>query len=656
MTEMTAQSTMSSGAGPRPWRVANHAGVFLFAGVLFAFLGAAFFPPTAFSIDEAIYVDMADAMATRGAFDVTPQDWPEDAPLMAKSDGLVKIIGDRAVPQYPGLYGVIAAPFFFVAGVKGLIFLNALCGVLCLWLTHRLARILTNDPWTARASVLLLGGASIFFGYVFAIWPHMLALCFVLGGAHAILCAGNAEKKNARAFAGAAGLIFGLGVGVRVDVILAAVAACFWLRLFAKPAERSLALSLLLGLAPGLFVVAAVNEIKFGAFNPFSYGADAGGVSIAHHAKIILPVAFLAAFAFLIDVSSKPVAGMIAAARRSNVIVVAGGVAAALGALWMIMPGLFSGAWLMLVDIQSYAGPPRPGLEKDAYGYWDFWGVPKKALLQSMPWAPLALAPLFLFFRGHNTKESAFLLLFAAAFVLFFAMRGWHGGMAYNMRYYLPAAPFLAILAAMSLSVLRPAFAKHKNLFLRSAAAGILIAIGTYAFAPLYGAYATPFQLYPQILLAGLLSIAILAALVATTNMRAQTVAALAGAAIANAAMISLFDAYGYYADRARYAPYDRAYAEMVRSDAVVFTAFDELLVGASINDAAVIRVKENNIDMAQALIDAYQQQDRCVYAHTHRAAHLLNESDFDVMAMPLDAPAPGLALYVYRDAPARCR
>lgn len=653
-----AQAEADSGFTPDARGTAAPRGALLLGiGAFFALVGALVFPPAAFSVDEAIYIDMAHAMATRGALDVTPQNLPAGAPLMAKSDGLVQIIGDRAIPQYPGLYGVIAAPFFLAGGVKGLIFLNALCGVFCLWTTHRIARILTDDPWIARTSILILGAASIFPGYVFAIWPHMLALAFVVAGAYATLRAGRSEGRASLVFAGVAGLIFGLGVGVRVDVILAAVAAFFWLRLFAKPSARSVTLALAAGAAPGLLTAAWINQIKFGVFNPFTYGADIGSITIGHHITVILAVAAAGALALLVDVTSRPVAAAVGAARRAPHIVLAGGAVIALAGAWALFPGLFRGAWLMLADIQSYAGPPRPGLEKDAHGFWDFWGVPKKALLQSMPWMTLALAPIALFFRGRKTSETAFLLLFASAVILFFAMRGWHGGMAYNMRYYLGAAPFIAILAALGLSELRAAFHEHKSLFLRSAVAGILLAIGAYALSPLYGALAVPMRLYPQLLLASALGAVVLILAMRPATMRTKIIAAaLASTALANGAMISIFDLNGYIADRARYTPYDRAYAAMTDGDSVIFTQFDELLIRASLNGAAIIRVHDDNKDEIAQTIAAYENAARCIYAHTYPTAQTLSLEMFEALPMPATAPKPGLALFVYRDAPARCR
>ncbi len=654
MAEITASTNREWGLNALQ---TSRSGVLVLVGALIALIGATLFPPAAYSIDEAVYVDMAQAFASRGAFDVTPQQLPPGAPVMAKSDHLIHIIDNRAVPQYPALYGVIAAPFFLLLGIKGLVLLNALSGVFALWMTHRIARALTNDPWVANASVIVLGAASIFAGYIFAIWPHMLALAFILAGADLALRAGKANRKRALIFAAAAGVVFGFGVGVRVDVVLAAVAAFFWLRLFAKPSERFIALALVAGLAPGLLAMAAINQAKFGAFNPFSYGAEAGSISIGHHMKVIGAAGFAALFALIVDTSSKPVAAAIGAMRRLPAPALITAALLVLFAVAFSFPGLYAGAWLMLVDIQSYGGPSRPGLEKDVYGYWDFWGAPKKALLQSMPWAALTLAPLIAFCRGRNTAMIAYPLLFAAAFILFFAMRGWHGGMGYNMRYYLPAAPFLAVLAALALRDLRPAFERHKSLALRSAAVGVVLAMLAYALSPLYGAFAVPSQLYPQLLVAaGLVGVLAFAAFRPENRAAKNCAAAFAGVGVAFAAMTSLFDAHGYWKDRARYVSYDRAYAAMTEDDSVIFTQFDELLVGASLNGAMIIRVTEANHDEIASVIGAYEQTGRCIYAHTAPAAHALSPELFEALPMPADAPEPGLSLFVYRDSPARCR
>ena len=654
MREIAANEDLSARFSELP---APNAAMLAVAGAMLALIGAAFFPPAAYSIDEAVYIDMAQAFAERGAFDVTPQNLPSGATVMAKSDHLVHIQGERAIPQYPALYGVIAAPFFWALGVKGLFFLNALSGVFSLWMTHRIAHQLTKDEWVARASVLILGAASIFAGYVFAIWPHMLALAFVLGGANATLAAGEHKNRIGIIAATGAGLVFGLGAGVRVDVILAAVAGFFWLRLFARPSNRIVSLALVAGLAPGLLLMAAINQAKFGVFNPFSYGAEAGSISISHHLKVIGAAGLAAMLALIVDVSSKPVASVIGAVRRAPVFALAAGCALILALITVIFPSLYGGAWLMLVDIQSYGGPARPGLEKDVYGYWDFWGTPKKALLQSMPWTALIVAPLIAACRGRRTATVAFPALFAAAFIAFFAMRGWHGGMGYNMRYYLPAAPFLAILAAISLSDLRAVFERHRNLALRSAAAGIVLVMLTYALSPFYGAFSVPLRLYPQLLLAGGLFGAVAVFAFQSDNRYAETcAAALAVVALAFAAMVSLFDAHGYFKDRARYVPYDRAYTAMIDGDSVVFSRFDELLVGASLNGAMVVRVTDENHDEIASVINAYNRADRCIYAHTAPAASMLGADRFEALPMPTNAPTPGLALYVYRNSPARCR
>ncbi|MEO1253030.1 MAG: hypothetical protein AAFW81_11880 [Pseudomonadota bacterium] len=638
-------------------RSAPRAGAMIAAGAVMAFIAALFAPNAPFSIDEAIYTDMANAMASRGAFEITAQDLPAGAPVLAKSDSLVHVVAGKAQPQYPGFYGVIAAPFYALLGAKGLVLLNALAAMASLFLTYRIARTLSFDEWTAHAAVLLLGAASILPGYAFAVWPHALALTFALTGAERIAQAASADARRALINAALAGLAFGFGAAIRVDVILAALAGFFWLRLFARPGDRLSALALIIGLAPGLLVAALINDTKFGVFNPFSYGQAAGGASGSHYALIGLGVALCAAAALIIDVSSPPVARLIKAARARSRASFGALFILTAGAVAIAFPGLPRGLWVLIVDIQAYDGAPRPGEGKNAYGYWEFWGLPKKALLQSMPWLILALAPIIGFFRGEKTSAQGLLLIFAAAPITFFALNSWHGGMGYNLRYYLPAAPFLAILSADGLNMLRPVFERRPSLFLRGAIAGVFLAVVTYSAAPGYGeALARPMQLYPQLLLAGVLLAAIIYTLAKPLNAIAETVAgAASSAAIGAAAVLAFADAAGYAATRAGAAGYASAYAEVVPANALVVTLADEYMAAASVKGAYIVRAAPDARAEIEQAIAAYVSAGRCVYAHTSMAREALGADRFRDIALPATTPDPALGLFEYAENPRSC-
>jgi hypothetical protein len=455
-----------------------------------------------------------------------------------------------------------------------------------------------------------------------------------------------------------AGLCFGLGASIRVDVILGAIAAFFWLRVFARPSDRISALALIIGLAPGLLLASMINQAKFGVFHPFSYGETTGGATTSVYSMIIVAAALLAIGAFTVDVSHRRVQLMLGRARAVGAVAYV--IAATVGALflWAVAPRIFEGLYLLLVDIQAYAGPAIPGLEKNAYGYWDFWGVPKKALLQSMAYLPLLILPVAAFAGGRRVSSTSFLMLFASAPIAFFALTAWHGGMSYNMRYYLPAAPFLAILCAMGLAELRPVFQKHEKLFLRGAIGGVFLAVALYASAPAYGeAFERPLQLYPQLLIAFLLGLAVTAAAAGWKVHSAKlAAAALSAAALGNAAMLSLSDTTGYWATRAAHVPYDRAYAAMIPNNALIATAADEYLVSASLKGAAISRAAPEKVDALNVLIAAYVDDGRCVLAHTPSVASLLGESRFAPLSMPQSASREDLALFVLKESAERCR
>jgi hypothetical protein len=81
-----------------------------------------------------------------------------------------------------------------------------------------------------------------------------------------------------------------------------------------------------------------------------------------------------------------------------------------------------------------------------------YLGGAKKALLQSLPWLPVLLLPLAASLR-NGERRAQLLLLFLVPLVYLapFALTSWHGGQCLNLRYFLPALPFTAILGAWAL-------------------------------------------------------------------------------------------------------------------------------------------------------------------------------------------------------------
>ena len=73
----------------------------------------------------------------------------------------------------------------------------------------------------------------------------------------------------------------------------------------------------------------------------------------------------------------------------------------------------------------------------------------QEALLQSCPWLPIVLVPLFLGRRDDANRRALLLLFLVPAVVIpIYAFFAWHGELALNLRYFLPTLPFLSLLAA----------------------------------------------------------------------------------------------------------------------------------------------------------------------------------------------------------------
>lgn len=596
--------------------------------------GAFLTPATPFSIDEVLYIDMAEAMAKHGRLTTTPEALPESAPVITKSVGLMQVIDGNAVPQYPGGYALLAAPFFALFGVSGLVLMNALAAVMCLWLTWRLGLALYDDRWIAGAAALLLGCASYFSGYVFAIWPHLIVLAMTLGAALLCVDASQDVRQSRVLKTFFAGLLLGLAVTIRVDAIVPAFAVVLWLRLFACPKDRVSAIALIAGLAPGLWLAAALNDAKFDVFLPFFYGEKDGLDSVSRYTAIGLLGAVVMAGAFLFDASHRRYSAL----QRHAGLLTASAVAAAGLFLAVFQNGFFlrlvNGIYFLVADIQAHdPADIRHGVFKDAHGYWSFWDLPKKALLQSLPFMALLAIPVIAFFQNKNRNTHALSLLMIVGVISFFSMNAWHGGMTFNMRYFLPALPFIALMSADGLSRFRPVMKSHPNLMLRGVIGGAAAALFFYFLAPdMSPSLATPSQLYPQLVLFALLLVAVTIYCLKRTSRFAVTM--LSGAAIGYAAFLGAADAAGDMGLRAAKAPYDNAYAAFP-DDALVLTTAEDHLIKASLNGVVVARPQAGNAAQAVKLAALFEAANRCVYVLTPEAMAVINGARFRPVSVP---------------------
>ena len=408
------------------------------------------------NLDEGIYQLMArDFIATGG-----PELWNgyEEFPSRELTFPAVRVHDGRLVSQYPQLYAIIAAPFYQLLGYDGLFLLNALAFAGVVWLTFWLARRLFAAPGLALNAGLILVLATYAWEYTQATIPHILSMLWVLGSvclvASAIL---GCEGRRSILLALAAGLLAGFGVGIRLDAIfvLPAIVVPFF---FLNPWKPWHGLVALLGTAPGLAVMTALNHDKFGIASPFTYGSVSSGYVASLGPYLVVATSGALALS-AVWLATRPWARRHIAERRLEVCL--GGAALAILILltpqgWALMTRLADGIYQLVVDFRIRDLSLRNGgLSRGASGSMIYMGGLKKSLLQNCPYLAALAVPIWAIIRRPADRQAiCWLLMVPATYVTIYGYFAWHGGLGLNLRYFLPILPFTSILAAYAWGML----------------------------------------------------------------------------------------------------------------------------------------------------------------------------------------------------------
>ena len=297
----------------------------------------------------------------------------------------------------PPLYAPIALPFSWM-GWRGLVALNTLAFLATTALVFFYARAYSTEdatPWLAAAA-FALGGFGI--EYAQGVWPHSLSVALCTAG---VVAAGALIDDGGPILAPVAGLLLGLATGIRYQnaVVLAAVGAAVWLW-----SSRRWPASVLFGAAAlvPLSISALFNHTRLDSWNPISKGPGYLAVPLAE------------------DSSSS----------------------------WFDPLVMF---WARVVDYSA-----RPRLTSRAFETWltydegtgahlIFGVAAKKALLQSAPWAVLALllfvAVWFSRYPVPQARRRQLRLLSLVTLALLTAFSLWgvrrDDGLSFNERYLL---------------------------------------------------------------------------------------------------------------------------------------------------------------------------------------------------------------------------
>jgi hypothetical protein len=406
--------------------------------------------PGCLSVDEMTYLLSARSLAD--GFGVEVWNGYEEFPSPELAPGWLKVVDGRLVSQYPDFFLFLALPAFRALGFRGLFLVNVLAFAGVLALTWGVARRLFGIT-TALLALGLLGLSTFSFEYAVAAWPHMTSALFVVAALALVERASSGASSRSSVFAAlGAGLLIGFGIGIRLDVAFVGAALGAPLLLL-RPVRLREAAALAVGALPALLPLAVLNGRKFGIASPFTYGPSYGiATGIGPH----LPVAAagLAAFVALFVVTRRPPAGD--ASRRR--IVIGAALVLVLGAL--VTPALRAaldqltrGFWELVVDLRIRPlHRVEPALLRGPDGGFVYFGSLKKALLQSCPWLVLAGLPIVAALRREESRRAVLFLAAApAALVGIYSYFAWDGGLALNQRYFVPALPMLAILAAHGL-------------------------------------------------------------------------------------------------------------------------------------------------------------------------------------------------------------
>lgn len=584
------------------------------------FTGAFIAPAAPFIIDGGIYLDMAHTMANHGALHIAENGGVAGAPPLTKF--LTVAHDGKVYPQYPSGYAIIAAPFYTLLGVRGLMLMNALAFASSIWLTFAIGRRLFDEQ-VAKWAAIMFALATFAPTYAFAIWPQMLSLALWLAAVYTVLLAHKSGvRSDALSFFALSGLLIGIGLNVRVDAMLAALAIFFWLRLFARPSDRLAPLAFILGLAPGLLFAAWLNQIKFGVFTPFSYGDSQGVDSVGRYMPVIILAIAAVAAAWAVNLPALARQALVTLNRywltAAIAILVAALAVSPLGELfWRVVKGFY----VLVINLQAHDAYQQLGVERNEYGHLLFWNYPKKALIQSLPWAPLIVLPVFFFFRGKNVHAVSLCLLSIAAPISFYALNQWHGGGSYSMRYFFPALPFIAILSAQALRELTTrAGPSRQSVLIALVTAGALY-LGLQEIGQSDDRFLTPAALYPQWIIAAAVFVATAFTLTRPFGEQPRVIASgVALFAIAYGAAVNLYEEAGHERTRLEQLAKSEDISAPVKSGALVITASPLYFLPAERRGAFVMATQEKALaDIAQA-VRAFSDIGRCVYFHNSYA------------------------------------
>lgn len=363
--------------------------------------------PAPFTVDEGHYLASLVALRDGGLTLGWSRGLPASRALLAfDPNPSRREVAVPVAPTVPPLWAFLAFPFSAL-GWRGLVALNALAALATAWLVG--AECESRKAAVSGAAVFL--GAGFVLEYAQGVWPHCLSAALTFGAfALARRAATGAGGRGLR-LAVLSGVTAGIACGVRYPNVAVAAGIAAALVLLAGRRRLALGACYALGVGAILVVSSSCNWVRFGSLNPISKGPgylSAGRPSLT------------------------PTERLADSART---------------------------AWLLAVDHSA-----RPRLSASHEAYMEraedsrailILGVPRKALLQSVPWVGLLVVFGLAGGTGSRTRLAALALPpLALLAALSLAGSSRTAGLCLNERYLFDVLPFAAAAAAPLLAAM----------------------------------------------------------------------------------------------------------------------------------------------------------------------------------------------------------
>lgn len=544
-------------------------------------------------IDEVVYAEMTRGLTSGQGFTFDNGYSEIASPELLTTHMRVTADGELT-GQYPYGLSLLVAPLFALLGIRGIMLANAVALVPVVALTWWLARRLLKDRWIATCSTVVLLAATYLWEYSIAIWPHMIALGLSLGGLVAMLKATDGDSGKSIRNGAFSGLLFGLAVFCRFDSILFApvLALTIYQR---RPLAARTVPAFIVGTLPAVFALILSNYVRWGTLTPLTYG---GSIT-----DWLLPI--VATGIALVAVVWGAVIGMKKLPNLHRSIKLLLGVAACAGLL--VIPTTrrlafdsLVGAWTLIVDLRRYPLVDTPGLQRLADGTLLYAGTVKKSLLQSLPYAPLIGLPLITQWRTEYRRAMLIFIAPVLAFVGFYSPRAWHGGLSFNLRYFLPLIPFVAILTAWSLKLAIDRFSPGLDLGRlgrRMAVATLAIFAAARLALPSIGGTAWLLSI-PPLVIAACVAVAIAVLLVRTSRLAANVTLALGLTGLVWAGAVAFgYDTTATMSIRNAHASTSEAIAELIEDGSLLVVDWPDNTFGVKDHRHGVVIALPGNDD-----------------------------------------------------------